>query len=309
MSGPTRAARDWRVDKLVAGLGYGSRRTVQAMAAAGRIRLEAQGLTKADRRISADEALRLTIDGAPLDPLPGLVLMMNKPVGATCSHDEAGALVYDLLPERWRRRDPPLSTVGRLDKDTSGLVLITDDGALLHTIIAPRARIAKRYRARLARPLRGDEADILAAGTLMLAGETRPLLPAALEVHGDDVTVTIEEGRYHQVRRMFAALSNHVEALHPRPHRRPGPAGRSRAGGLAGGGCGGDRLDPGGLMPAGSFDAASGQSRADTSFSAFIDFGVRLKLSRRPTSVRMIDGALARLMKIIEGGSIARVTR
>ena len=70
----------------------------------------------------------MIVDGEPLDPPPGLALMLHKPLGVTCSHKEAGPLVYGLLPTRWRRRDPALSTVGRLDKETSGLLLLTDDG-------------------------------------------------------------------------------------------------------------------------------------------------------------------------------------
>lgn len=212
-----------RLDKLLANLGYGSRREVGAMARTGRIRLDDVPITAADARIPPDAAACLTIDGAPVDPLPGLVLMLHKPVGMTCSHDEAGPLVYDLLPERWRRREPPLSSVGRLDKVTSGLLLLTDDGALLHRIISPKAHLPKRYRATLARPLRGDEEALFAAGTLMLDGETKPLAPAILQQAGPtDVALTIVEGRYHQVRRMFAAVGNHVVALH-----------RERIGGLA----------------------------------------------------------------------------
>ncbi len=204
-----------RLDKLLANLGYGSRREVAAMVRAGRVTWSGAAVTSADVKIAPDEAARLLIAGEGIDPLPGLVLMINKPLGVTCSHKEAGSLVYDLLPERWRRRDPPLSSVGRLDKDTSGLILVTDDGALLHKIIAPKSHVAKRYRATLTRPLRGDEAAMFAAGTLMLYGETKPLLPAGLEVLGPTVAViTIEEGRYHQVRRMFAAVGNHVEVLH-----------------------------------------------------------------------------------------------
>ena len=109
---------------------------------------------------------------------------MNKPLGVTCSHKETGPLVYRLLPDRWRLRDPAISTVGRLDKDTSGLLLLTDDGALLHKIISPRRQIAKTYRATLDRPCSGDEAEIFAAGTLMLEGEDKPLLPARLEILG-----------------------------------------------------------------------------------------------------------------------------
>ncbi len=140
---------------------------------------------------------------------------MHKPTGATCSHDETGPLVYDALPPRWRRRQPPISSIGRLDKETSGLLLLTDDGALLHRIIAPKASIPKRYRVTLDRPVRDDAAALLAAGTLLLAGETNPLLPSLLEIHAPtEVSVTITEGRYHQVRRTFAALGNHVVALH-----------------------------------------------------------------------------------------------
>ncbi len=204
-----------RLDRLLANLGYGSRRDVARLAAAGRVTLDGLALADADRRIAPADAQRLRVDGEPLDPLPGLVLMLHKPVGVTCSRGDAGPLVGDLLPERWRRRDPPLSPVGRLDKDTSGLLLLTDDGALLHRVISPRAHVPKRYRARLARPLRGDEADVFAAGTLLLRGEARPLLPAAFVAMGPaEATLTIREGRYHQVRRMFAALGNHVEALH-----------------------------------------------------------------------------------------------
>jgi 16S rRNA pseudouridine516 synthase len=140
---------------------------------------------------------------------------MHKPLGLVCSHTEPGRGVYELLPERWRRREPALSTIGRLDMDTSGLLLLTDDGALLHRIISPKTHLPKRYHFILERPLRGDEAEQFASGTLMLDGETKPLAPAELEAL-DDLTgrLTITEGRYHQVRRMFAAVGNHVTALH-----------------------------------------------------------------------------------------------
>lgn len=218
------SARSVRLDKLLANLGYGSRREIQNRARAGAIVLDGAPVSDATARVplAADLSGRMTIDGRPLDPLPGLCLLLHKPLGVTCSHKEAGPLVYGLLPERWRRRDPPLSTVGRLDKDTSGLLLLTDDGALLHRIIAPKAAVAKRYRVTLDRPLRGDEAATFAAGTLMLEGEDRPLLPASLDAQdATHCAVTLTEGRYHQVRRMFAALGNHVAALH-----------RDRVGGL-----------------------------------------------------------------------------
>ena len=110
--------------------------------------------------------------------------------------------------------DPALSTVGRLDRDTSGLLLLTDDGQLLHKIISPKARVPKAYDAHLAQDLRGDEAALFAAGTLMLDGETTPLAPAQLETLAPrHARLTVTEGRYHQVRRMFAATGNAVTAL------------------------------------------------------------------------------------------------
>ncbi|RDV01307.1 pseudouridine synthase [Undibacter mobilis] len=205
-----------RLDRLLSNLGYGSRREVQDLIEAGYVLLDGEAVIDADEKIAVTPDLpsRMTVEGEPLDPPPGLVLMMNKPVGVTCSHKEQGPLVYSLLPERWRARNPAISTVGRLDKETSGLLLLTDDGVLLHRIISPKANVAKRYDVTLDRPLRGDEKALFAAGTLMLEGEEKPLLPAVFEAASDKrALVTITEGRYHQVRRMFAAIGNHVVAL------------------------------------------------------------------------------------------------
>jgi len=206
-----------RLDRLLANMGYGSRREVQQLVYSDLVMLDGQVIEDADQRIAVTRDLseRMTIRGKPLDPPPGLALMLHKPLGVTCSHKEAGPLIYSLLPERWRHRDPAISTIGRLDKDTSGLLLMTDDGNLLHRIISPRAHIPKRYHVTLDRPLRGDEAEIFAAGTLMLEGEDKPLLPARMEaLTSTSAYLTLTEGRYHQVRRMFAAVGNHVTALH-----------------------------------------------------------------------------------------------
>jgi 16S rRNA pseudouridine516 synthase len=218
-----------RLDRLLANMGYGSRKDVQALVKSGRVVLDGVPVTDSDMHVPVSPALsqRMRIAGAALDPPPGLILMMHKPLGVTCSHKETGPLVYELLPPRWRDRKPAISTIGRLDKETSGLLLLTDDGALLHRVIAPKSNVAKRYCVTLARALRGDEAAALASGTLMLDGEGKPLLPVVMEIVPDAplsepiVNVTLTEGRYHQVRRMFAALGNHVSALH-----------RDRVGGL-----------------------------------------------------------------------------
>jgi 16S rRNA pseudouridine516 synthase len=206
--------------KTIANLGYGSRKDVARMFREGRITDAAGEVLYAD---DAPAHADVHVDGEPLDPPQGLALMLHKPVGYTCSTRDPGRIVYDLLPPRFRLRSPLLSTVGRLDRDTSGLLLLTDDGALLHRITAPKAKLAKRYEATLDADLRGDEAALFASGTLQLESEDTPLAPALLEVaDARHATLVLTEGRYHQVRRMFAAVGNHVSALH-----------RSQVGGLA----------------------------------------------------------------------------
>ena len=189
-----------KLAKHLAGLGYGSRKEVAIAIRDGRVTGEGEDLR---------------FDGEPIDPPHGLVVMLNKPAGFTCSHAYQGRLVYELLPPRYQKRDPVLSSVGRLDAETTGLLLFTDDGALLHKLISPKSNLPKTYAANLARPLEGHEAALFASGTLVLRGEDKPCLPARLEVTGErTAALTLTEGRYHQVRRMFAASGNHVEALH-----------------------------------------------------------------------------------------------
>jgi 16S rRNA pseudouridine516 synthase len=206
-----------RLDRLLANLGYGSRREVTTLVARGQVVLDGRPLKDSGAKIAvtADLTTRLLVAGQFIDPPSPLTLVMHKPLGVVCSHRETGRTVYELLPQRWRAREPGLSTIGRLDKETSGLLLITDDGPFLHRVISPKALIAKRYVATLARPLNGDAAQIFAAGSLVLEGETDPLAPALLEPLSEtEARLTITEGRYHQVRRMFTAVGNHVEALH-----------------------------------------------------------------------------------------------
>lgn len=205
--------------KLIANLGYGSRKQVALMFREGRITDPAGEVLYADDKVEHD---RIRIDGEPLDPPAGFLLMLNKPVDFTCATKDPGRVVYDLFPPRYRLRSPALSSVGRLDRDTTGLLLMTDDGGLLHRIVAPKTKLPKIYEVTLARDLRGDEAVTFASGTLTLESEKDPLAPAVLEVVGPrQARLTLTEGRYHQARRMFAAVGNHVEALH-----------RSQVGGL-----------------------------------------------------------------------------
>ena len=198
--------------RYLARLGYGTRKEAEAMLTARRV-TTTSGVVLRDTDRPAHATVLL--DGAPLDPPPGSVVMLHKPIGYVCSTSDRPPLVYDLLPPRFVLRDPVMATVGRLDADTSGLLLLTDDGPLNHQLTSPKWHLPKRYVATLAEPLRGHEAALFASGTLLLQGETIPLRPAILEVRAPtEVCLTISEGRYHQVRRMFAAAGNHVTALH-----------------------------------------------------------------------------------------------
>ncbi|MCK6502056.1 rRNA pseudouridine synthase [Myxococcota bacterium] len=199
--------------RLLANLGYGSRREVEQLLRRGRV----TGPDGAALRVGdADPGGALWVDGQPLDPRPPLVVALHKPVGLVCStSDGDGPTVYTCLPPRFAARQPVLAPVGRLDKDSSGLLLLTDDGALLHHLTSPRRHVPKVYRATLADPVRGDEVGALAGGGLLLRGEQRPLLPARVEVlDPHTVRVEVTEGRYHLVRRMWAALGNRVRTLH-----------------------------------------------------------------------------------------------
>lgn len=206
-----------RLDRLLANLGYGSRREIAQLVAHKQVVLDGVVLRDAGAKVpvTPDLPSRMTVVDKPVDPPAPLTLVMHKPLDVVCSHREPGRSVYELLPRRWQARMPGLSTIGRLDKETTGLLLITDDGPFLHRVISPRNHVPKRYLATLDRPLEGHEVAAFAAGTLMLDSEKEPLAPAVLEpIDSHRAYLTITEGRYHQVRRMFAAVGNHVTALH-----------------------------------------------------------------------------------------------
>lgn len=211
-------------------LGYGSRREVEhlfridavtradgaTLAATDEVRELAE--TVGGSAASAASALThadIRVRNEPLDVPFGSVVLLHKPAGYVCSTADRHPLVYELLPARFKARTPVIAPVGRLDRETTGLLLLTDDGPLLHRLTSPKSHVPKSYRVQLAENVSNDALQLFASGTLMLHGESKALLPAQLEIITErDVRVTITEGRYHQVRRMFAATGNHVQSLH-----------------------------------------------------------------------------------------------
>jgi 16S rRNA pseudouridine516 synthase len=123
--------------------------------------------------------------------------------------------VYGLLPERWRRRNPQITSIGRLDKETSGLLLLTDQAPLVHRLTSPKHKVPKVYRATVDNDLSETLIPLFASGTLLLTGETDPCEPAELRIlNSRTAELTLTEGRYHQVRRMFASQGFEVLTLH-----------------------------------------------------------------------------------------------
>ncbi|MEK8090026.1 pseudouridine synthase [Thermithiobacillus plumbiphilus] len=200
-----------RLDQLLSSLGYCSRSEVKHLLREERVLVDGAPARNPAQKVNPD-AVRL--DGEPLDHPEGLYVLFHKPLGYVCSHRDSPN-IYRFFPERWLLRKPAISTVGRLDKDTSGILLLTDDGLLLHRLTSPKYHLPRVYDVTLAEPLRGDEAQVIGSGTLMLEDDDKPCLPAQWQPTGARVgRLTLHEGRYHQVRRMFAALGNHVSALH-----------------------------------------------------------------------------------------------
>jgi 16S rRNA pseudouridine516 synthase len=202
-----------RLDQLLANLGYCSRREAREWIRGGRVTVN--GAVEKDFGVKAHPGA-VRIDGEALDHPEGLLLLVHKPVGLVCSHDEReGPNVYSLLPPRWRQRNPAITSVGRLDKETSGLLLLTDQSELVHRLTSPKHKVPKVYRATLDSDLPPGLAEIFAAGTLVLKGEDEPCVPAELRLLGPrEAELTLTEGRYHQVRRMFSSQGCEVLTLH-----------------------------------------------------------------------------------------------
>jgi 16S rRNA pseudouridine516 synthase len=199
-----------RLDRLLAKASGLSRSDAQRAIRRGEVQVDGVPLTDPAAHVASNA--RIELAGAALAATGPRYFMLHKPAGYVCAAtDREHRTVLDLL-------DVPnkagLHIAGRLDLDATGLVLITDDGDWSHRVTAPRRGIPKTYRVTLAAPLSADAVAALRIG-VTLRGEPRPCAPAGLETLGETVVrLTITEGKYHQVKRMFAAVGNHVVQLH-----------------------------------------------------------------------------------------------
>jgi 16S rRNA pseudouridine516 synthase len=202
-----------RIDQLLSNLGYCSRREARAWVGLGRVTVRGVAAKSAEEKaLPAD----VRVDDEALECPDGILALLHKPAGVVCSHDaKEGPSVYSLLPPRWTQRNPPVTTVGRLDKDTTGVLLVTDRGELVQRWTSPRHKVAKVYEVTVDRDLDAELMARFASGELRLEGEEKPCLPAKLEIRGPrEASLEIIEGKYHQVKRMFAAHGYTVVRLH-----------------------------------------------------------------------------------------------
>ena len=202
-----------RLDKFLCDSGAGTRSQVKAILKAGRVTVD--GLPEKDGSRKIDpQTQTVTLDGELLGGKRRLVVMLNKPAGfVTATEDAQQKTVMELLPKEWEHLD--LKPVGRLDKETEGLLLFTNDGDLLHRLISPKHEVPKVYYAR--HEGTAGEADVTAFREGLILGDGTKCLPARLEPLGDgESLVTVCEGKYHQVRRMLASRGLPVTYLERR---------------------------------------------------------------------------------------------
>lgn len=202
-----------RLDKFLSDCGIGTRSQVKAVIKAGRVAVDGKCERDNNRKFDPD-AQSVTLDGEVLNRRGRVVVMLNKPAGfVTATEDKTEETVMELLPAEYRYLD--LKPVGRLDKATEGLLLFTNDGELLHRLIAPKKEVPKRYYARHEGTANEEDVAAFAEGLMLKDGTA--CMPAILEPVGPGESfVTVCEGKYHQVRRMLAARGLPVTYLERR---------------------------------------------------------------------------------------------
>lgn len=203
-----------RIDKLLANMGYGSRKDVKILLKQGVVRVDDQPVKDAKRQVNL-ETERVTVQGEVVEYKPFVYLMMNKPAGViSATEDKVESTVVDLIDPSYAHYE--LFPVGRLDKDTTGLLLLTNDGAFNHALMSPRKHVDKVYVAEVDGEMTTDDVRRFAEGVELEDGYTTK--PARLELisksgRRSTVRLTLSEGKYHQVKRMIAAVGKHVEQL------------------------------------------------------------------------------------------------
>ena len=198
-----------RLDKALSLAGY-TRSEAKALIARGRVCVAGETVRDSGKNVQLCD---VTLDGSPIDARQELYLMLHKPAGVvTATEDKRLPTVVSLLPESYRRRK--IGPVGRLDRDVTGLVLLTTDGQLAHRLISPRWKAEKQYRARCEGALDANDIAAFAAGLMLSDFTAAPAVLKILETGETSLAdVILTEGKFHQVKRMFAAVGHPLISL------------------------------------------------------------------------------------------------
>jgi len=208
-----------KLQQILFSQGFGTRRECQALIGRGAVCID--GTVERDGERDFDTAgLSFAVDGVVWPFHERAYLMLNKPAGYECSQDpKHWPAVYELLPDALRRRPSKsavngVQAVGRLDQDTTGLLLLSDDGQFIHRMASPKHHVPKVYEVTTKHAVDAAQVAALLAG-VVLNDDPAPVAATHCEVIGDTrIALTLTEGKYHQVKRMLAAVGNRVEALH-----------------------------------------------------------------------------------------------
>jgi 16S rRNA pseudouridine516 synthase len=200
--------------------GFGTRRVCAGLVQQGHVTVEGQPVDDAFAQFDAVDGLRFTVQGTPWIYQAKAYLMLHKPAGTECSQKPSTyPSIYTLLPSPLRLRPNKgavqgVQAIGRLDQDTTGLLLLTDDGQFIHRMGSPKHHVPKVYEVTAKHPVDDAQVQKLLAG-VVLDDDPKPVRAAACEATGPhQLRLTLTEGKYHQVKRMVAAVGNRVEALH-----------------------------------------------------------------------------------------------
>jgi len=199
-----------KVGKFLSSKGYGSRKEIKKAIKNKQILEDSIIVEDFNTLVTPSKVL---FNGEKIKFYDKINIVINKPRGYTCARvgDDS---IFKLLPKIWLNRNPKINTAGRLDKDTTGMLIITDDGLLLHKIISPKHMVSKIYKVKLENKIGPRVKDIFESGELTIKNESKPCKPVLFnQIDSFNVTLTMYEGKYHQIKKMFTACDNKVIEL------------------------------------------------------------------------------------------------
>ena len=200
-----------RIDKLLSSLGYGSRKEIKQMINSCVV-TSAGAIIKDNTQVVNPRNIK--ISNKSIKYYSGVNVILNKPIGYVCTRKSIENSIFKLFPNQWILRRPKVNTAGRLDVDATGIIIITDDGKLLHRIISPKNKVSKVYRVKLEKVIKSNYKSFFESGECIIKSESKPCKPVQFKKIGNNTAeLELIEGKYHQIKKMFSVLNNTVIEL------------------------------------------------------------------------------------------------